>query len=60
MSGAGHQGDLPQPVFRTDVLSFEGLKPGMQLRGVVRNVGDFGAFADIGGRPADWYNLRNG
>jgi len=40
--------DLPQPVFRTDVLSIEDLKPGMQLKGVVRNVVDFGAFVDIG------------
>jgi uncharacterized protein len=30
------------------VLSIEDLKPGMQLKGVVRNVVDFGAFVDIG------------
>ncbi|MGB3912040.1 MAG: Tex family protein [Thermacetogeniaceae bacterium] len=40
--------DLPQPVFRTDVFSIEDIKPGMQLKGVVRNVVDFGAFVDIG------------
>jgi uncharacterized protein len=40
--------DLPQPVFRKDVLSLEDIKPGMQLNGVVRNVVDFGAFVDIG------------
>jgi uncharacterized protein len=40
--------DLPQPVFRKDVLSLEDLKPGMQLNGVVRNVVDFGVFVDIG------------
>ncbi len=40
--------DLPKPVFRTDVLSIEDLQPGMQLKGVVRNVVDFGAFVDIG------------
>jgi uncharacterized protein len=40
--------DLPQPVFRKDVLSLEDIKPGMQLNGVVRNVVDFGVFVDIG------------
>jgi uncharacterized protein len=40
--------DLPQTVFRKDVLSLEDLKPGMQLNGVVRNVVDFGVFVDIG------------
>ncbi|TEB07789.1 30S ribosomal protein S1 [Pelotomaculum schinkii] len=40
--------DLPVPVFRTDVLSIEDLKPGMELTGTVRNVVDFGAFVDIG------------
>lgn len=40
--------ELPPPVFRTDVLSIEDLKPGMELKGTVRNVVDFGAFVDIG------------
>ena len=40
--------DLPQPIFRKDVLSIEDLQPGMQLQGVVRNVVDFGVFVDIG------------
>lgn len=40
--------DLPKPIFRTDVLSMEDLKPGMMLTGTVRNVVDFGAFVDIG------------
>ncbi|MCL6635279.1 MAG: helix-hairpin-helix domain-containing protein, partial [Peptococcaceae bacterium] len=40
--------DLPKPVFRTDVLSIEDLRPGMVLTGTVRNVVDFGAFVDIG------------
>jgi len=40
--------DLPEPVFRTDVLSIEDLRPGMELTGTVRNVVDFGAFVDIG------------
>lgn len=40
--------ELPPPVFRTDVLSIEDLRPGMTLHGTVRNVVDFGAFVDIG------------
>jgi uncharacterized protein len=40
--------DLPQPIFRKDVLSIEDLISGMQLKGVVRNVVDFGVFVDIG------------
>ncbi|MCL5040069.1 MAG: RNA-binding transcriptional accessory protein [Firmicutes bacterium] len=40
--------DLPGAVFRSDVLRMEDLKPGMILRGVVRNAVDFGAFVDIG------------
>jgi uncharacterized protein len=40
--------ELPLPIFHTDVLQIEDLKPGMQLTGTVRNVIDFGAFVDIG------------
>ncbi|WP_420630726.1 Tex family protein [Candidatus Leptofilum sp.] len=40
--------DLPKPILRSDVLSLNDLTPGMQLRGTVRNVVDFGAFIDIG------------
>jgi len=40
--------DLPAPVLRTDVLSIKDLRPGMELKGTVRNVIDFGAFVDIG------------
>ncbi|MGE5529460.1 MAG: Tex family protein [Patescibacteria group bacterium] len=40
--------DEPRPVFRTDVLSLEDLRPGMILPGTVRNVVDFGVFVDIG------------
>lgn len=40
--------ELPPPVFHTDVLQIEDLKPGMELTGTVRNVIDFGAFVDIG------------
>lgn len=40
--------DLPRPVLRTDVLSMDDLREGMELTGTVRNVVDFGAFVDIG------------
>ena len=40
--------DLPKPVLRSDVLEMKDLKPGMKLKGTVRNVIDFGAFIDIG------------
>ncbi|WP_272491078.1 Tex family protein [Paenibacillus apiarius] len=40
--------ELPPPIFRTDVLQIEDLQPGMELKGTVRNVIDFGAFVDIG------------
>ena len=39
---------LPAPIFKTDVMSIEDLKVGMELTGTVRNVVDFGAFIDIG------------
>lgn len=38
----------PAPLLRTDVMTIEDLKPGMELQGTVRNVVDFGAFIDIG------------
>ena len=40
--------DMPKPVLRTDVLEMKDLKPGMILKGTVRNVIDFGVFVDIG------------
>ena len=40
--------DMPKPVLKSDVLDMEDLKPGMRLKGTVRNVIDFGAFVDIG------------
>ena len=39
---------LPAPLLRTDIMELRDLKPGMELRGTVRNVTDFGAFVDIG------------
>ena len=40
--------EMPKPILRTDVLDMKDLKPGMILKGTVRNVIDFGAFVDIG------------
>ncbi len=40
--------DMPKPILRSDVLDMKDLKPGMKLKGTVRNVIDFGAFVDIG------------
>ena len=40
--------EMPKPILRTDVLDMKDLKPGMILKGTVRNVIDFGVFVDIG------------
>ena len=40
--------DLPSPVFRKGILNFDDLKKGMQLRGQIVNVVDFGVFLNIG------------
>lgn len=40
--------DVEAPILRSDILKLEDLKPGMELRGTVRNVVDFGAFVDCG------------
>ncbi len=40
--------DLPPPVFRKGILKLEDLQAGMELKGTVLNVVDFGAFIDIG------------
>ena len=40
--------DMPRPLLRSDVMDLKDLKPGMVLKGTVRNVIDFGAFVDIG------------
>ena len=39
---------LDGPILRSDVMDITDLKPGMILKGTVRNVIDFGAFVDIG------------
>ena len=46
--GRDPRDELPPPMLRTDVMEMKDLKPGMELRGTVRNVIDFGAFVDIG------------
>ena len=40
--------DMPKPILRSDILEMKDLKPGMVLKGTVRNVIDFGVFVDIG------------
>jgi uncharacterized protein len=40
--------EAPTPILRSDVLKMEDLAAGMELKGTVRNVVDFGAFVDIG------------
>ena len=40
--------ELPPPMLRSDIMDLGDLKPGMELRGTVRNVIDFGVFVDIG------------
>ena len=46
--GRDPRDELPAPLLRTDIMSMEDLKPGMELTGTVRNVIDFGVFVDIG------------
>ena len=40
--------ELPAPIFKKGILKLEDLQPGMELKGTVLNVVDFGAFVDIG------------
>ena len=46
--GRDPRDEMPKPILKTDVLELSDLKPGMILKGTVRNVIDFGAFVDIG------------
>ena len=46
--GRDPRDELPPPLLRTDVMDLKDLTPGMELKGTVRNVTDFGAFVDIG------------
>lgn len=40
--------DLPGPVFKQGILNLDDLQEGMELKGTVCNVVDFGAFVDVG------------
>ncbi len=40
--------EIPKPILKSDILTIADLKKGMELRGTVRNVIDFGVFVDIG------------
>ena len=46
--GRDPRDELPAPMLRSDILDIKDLKDGMELKGTVRNVIDFGAFVDIG------------
>lgn len=46
--GRDPRADLPPPLFRRGVLSFEDIEVGLKLQGTVLNVVDFGAFVDVG------------
>ena len=46
--GRDPRDEMPKPILRTDVMEMKDLKPGMILKGTVRNVIDFGVFVDIG------------
>lgn len=46
--GRDPRDDTPVPILRSDLLKLEDLTVGMQIKGTVRNVVDFGAFIDIG------------
>lgn len=46
--GRDPRSEAPAPILRSDILSMEDLKPGLKLKGTVRNVVDFGIFVDIG------------
>ena len=46
--GRDPRDEMPAPMLRSDILDIKDLKDGMELKGTVRNVIDFGAFVDIG------------
>jgi len=46
--GRDPRDEMPKPILRSDILKIEDLREGIILKGVVRNVVDFGAFIDIG------------
>lgn len=40
--------EAPKPILKSDVLTIDDVKMGMELTGTVRNVVDFGLFIDVG------------
>ena len=46
--GRDPRDDAPEVVFSRSALSIDDLEPGMELKGTVRNVVDFGTFVDVG------------
>ena len=40
--------EAPKPILKSDVLTIDDVKMGMELTGTVRNVVDFGIFVDVG------------
>lgn len=46
--GLDPRNEAPEQILRSDVLTIDDLKVGMELKGTVRNVASFGAFIDIG------------
>lgn len=46
--GRDPRDELPAPILRSDILDIKDLQEGMELKGTVQNVIDFGAFIDIG------------
>ena len=40
--------EAPKPILKSDVLTIDDVKIGMELTGTVRNVVDFGIFVDVG------------
>ncbi|NBO91051.1 MAG: S1 RNA-binding domain-containing protein [Planctomycetia bacterium] len=46
--GVDPREDLPPPVFKKGIQKLEDLAAGMELKGTILNVVDFGAFVDVG------------
>lgn len=57
--GRDRRDNMPAPILRQDVLTMDDLQPGMQLKGTVRNVVDFGAFIDIGVKQDGLVHISN-
>ena len=48
MPNRDYRDNYDMPLLKSDILTIDNLKVGMELEGTVRNVVDFGAFIDIG------------